>query len=115
MIFLTGSDRIEDKVLAFRSGGADYITRAGCDAHLSKPISKPKLLETIEKYGRLNRQSSPAAEPISIRMPVGLEELVPSYLTSRREEIPELVKLLAAADFERLSSLAHNLKGSGLS
>jgi DNA-binding response OmpR family regulator len=27
VIFLTASDRIEDKVLAFRSGAADYITK----------------------------------------------------------------------------------------
>jgi PAS domain S-box-containing protein len=89
--------------------------RAGCDSHLSKPISKLKLVATIEKYGRPNRVSSPPAAPIPIHMPEGLEDLVPRYLSARREEIPELAKLLAIADFERLRSLAHNLKGSGLS
>jgi len=89
--------------------------QAGCDSHLSKPISKPKLVAAIEKYGRPARVSSPPAAPIPVRMPEGLEELVPPYLSSRRQEIPELAKLLAAADFERLSALAHNLKGSGLS
>jgi CheY-like chemotaxis protein len=90
-------------------------TEAGCDSHLSKPISKPKLVAAIEEYGRRTRLSSRAAEPIPIRMPDGLEEAASGYLSSRRAEIQELTKLLAAGDFERLSVMAHNRKGSGQS
>jgi PAS domain S-box-containing protein len=91
----------------------EMSVEAGCDSHLSKPISKSKLVATIEKYGRSSRLASLPAEPIPIRVPEGLEELVPPYLASRREEVRELKRLLAAGDFESLSGLAHNLKGSG--
>ncbi len=52
-------------------------------------------------------------EPILVKMPEGLEELVPSYLGTRKEEVPQMLQLLAASDFERLRILSHNLKGSG--
>ncbi len=88
---------------------------AGCDSHLSKPISKPKLVGAIEKFGRRHGFSALPAKPIPIRMPEGLIELLPQYLSDRREEIQALAKLLAVADFEGLRAVAHNLKGSGQS
>ena len=90
---------------------------AGCNAHLSKPISKLELLSSIEKWRRLKPAVEVAQpvplEPIKIEITPGLEEIVPSYLASRREEVPEMLKLLAASDFDRLATLGHNLKGSG--
>lgn len=44
-----------------------------------------------------------------------LDELVPGYLAARRAEIPQMMALLAASDFERLRILSHSLKGSGSS
>jgi HPt (histidine-containing phosphotransfer) domain-containing protein len=46
-------------------------------------------------------------------MPAGLEEIVPGYLAARREELPEMMALLAADGFERLAGMAHNIKGTG--
>jgi len=87
-------------------------TEAGCDSHLSKPISKPKLVAAIEEYGRRTGLSSRAAEPIHIPMPDGLEEAASEYLFSRRAEIQELTTLLAAGDFEGLRNMLHTRKGS---
>jgi CheY-like chemotaxis protein len=98
-----------------RQKDIEMSIEAGRDSHLSKPPSKPKLLAGIEKHGRPDRLSPPPAEPIPIRIPEGLEALVPPYLASRREEIRELEKWLGTADFEHLSVAAHNLKGSGQS
>jgi PAS domain S-box-containing protein len=89
---------------------------AGCNAHLSKPISKFELLRTIEQYRRpqiLAATAQPESpEPIRIEMPVGLEDIVPGYLANRKKEVPEMLGLLAASDFERVSMLGHNLKGT---
>jgi signal transduction histidine kinase/HPt (histidine-containing phosphotransfer) domain-containing protein len=90
---------------------------AGCDAHLSKPVSKRELLSAIEKYTwRLQpveiAQSGPH-DPIRVEMPSGLEDIIPSYLASRRKEVPEMLSLLAASEFARLAVLGHDLKGSG--
>jgi CheY-like chemotaxis protein len=72
---------------------------AGCDAHLSKPISKPELIGAIEKYRR--HLKSPEAEGIGIEAQERLRNLV-----------PEMVELLARSDFARLAILGHDLKGS---
>jgi HPt (histidine-containing phosphotransfer) domain-containing protein len=60
-------------------------------------------------------QETIAPETIRIDMPPGLENIMPAYLAWRREEVPELIALLAASDFERLAHLSHNIKGTGTS
>src|SRR5260370_2757369 len=71
IIALTANARRQD---------VEMSREAGCIAHVSKPISKQTLVDVIEKYGR---QSG----PIRIDMPARLEEIVPAYLSSRREEV----------------------------
>jgi CheY-like chemotaxis protein len=91
---------------------------AGCNDHLSKPISKHTLLSLMEEYGARIKRSGAAADrlqPIMIETPVGLEEIVHGYLAARREELPGMTALLAASDFKSLAILGHNLKGSGTS
>lgn len=44
-----------------------------------------------------------------------VQELVPQYLAARRQEVPEMMRLLEAGDHERLRVLSHSLKGSGSS
>ena len=87
---------------------------AGCNQHLSKPISKHKLLSTIEEYGPINHSvETDAHQMVEFEMPQGLEEIVPGYLAARRRELPEMMALLASSGFERLAILSHNLKGTG--
>jgi PAS domain S-box-containing protein len=92
---------------------------AGCNAHLSKPISKSELLSSIEKYRRqMKPMDTPlvgSVEPIRIEMDPDLEDIVPGYLAARREELPRMIALLAVSDFTNLAILGHNLKGTGTS
>jgi PAS domain S-box-containing protein len=107
--------------LTANAGPQDVETsrHAGCNDHLSKPISKHTLLSLIEEYGTPRRTPGvPAAgslQPIVIETPLGLEEIVPGYLAARREELLGMMALLAASDFKSLAVLGHNLKGSGAS
>ena len=87
---------------------------AGCNAHLSKPISKQKLLAEIERYG-LSSPTADSAEPILVEAPPEVEELVPEYLAERKREVAIFHKLMAQSDFERIRILAHNMKGNGRS
>ena len=91
--------------------------KAGCNGHLSKPISKQKLLSAIEEYGPMTDSTAAlekgSVQTIGIEMPTGLEEIVPGYLAARRDELPEMMNLLAASDFKRLAAMAHNIKGTG--
>jgi CheY-like chemotaxis protein/HPt (histidine-containing phosphotransfer) domain-containing protein len=110
IIGLTASALPQDMVLT---------SRAGCTQHLSKPISKHKLLSTIEGYGPMkNTRDDPPQDgspQINIEVPPGLEEIVPGYLATRRTELPEMRALLDASDFRRLATLGHDLKGTGAS
>lgn len=42
-----------------------------------------------------------------------LQDIVPVYLETRREEIPELFALHSAGDLEALRKVGHKLSGSG--
>ncbi|HUE20300.1 MAG TPA: PAS domain S-box protein [Bryobacteraceae bacterium] len=100
-----------------RQEDVELSANAGCNQHLSKPISKHKLLTTLAEYGPMIPAVDPleAGLPQSIRIevPPGLAEIVPGYLAARRKELPEMMALLAASGFERLAVLAHNIKGTG--
>jgi PAS domain S-box-containing protein len=101
IIALTANARPQD---------VEMSRQAGCDAHLSKPISRAKLLQVIEEYG-----NPWAQESNGIEVEADLGEITPGYLAGRREELPRLMALLAASDFERIAQLAHNIKGTGTS
>jgi PAS domain S-box-containing protein len=93
--------------------------QAGCNDHLSKPISKHMLLSLIEQYGAPRRAppilAMESLQPIMIETPVGLEGIIHGYLAARRDELLGMSALRAASDFKSLAVLAHNLKGSGTS
>ena len=42
-----------------------------------------------------------------------VQELSPRYIAVRKQEVVDMMELLAASDFERLGILSHSLKGSG--
>jgi signal transduction histidine kinase/DNA-binding response OmpR family regulator len=110
IIALTANARTQD---------IEASREAGCNQHLSKPVSKHMLLNTVGKYGsnagRADSRIVEADKFIAIEIPPGLEELVPAYLVARREEIPEMRALLGASSFAQLASLGHNMKGTGTS
>ncbi|MCU1234286.1 MAG: multi-sensor hybrid histidine kinase [Candidatus Solibacter sp.] len=111
-----GSDSIPIIALTANASAQDVerSAQAGCSAHLSKPISKLALLTAIEKHRRRLPPAEVAeSEPIDIVIPRGLEDIVPGYLTRRREEAAEMIEILAVSDFGRLTVLCHNLKGTG--
>jgi len=58
---------------------------------------------------------STARQQRNMNLPPGLAQFIPGYLASRRDECREMIRLLAASDFENLALLGHNIKGSGAS
>jgi CheY-like chemotaxis protein len=105
LLALTASARAEDIALS---------QAAGCNAHLSKPISRQELLETIKKFMKQEEDAEqPAFLPISI--PAGLEEAAKHYIRSRKRELQQFVELIDKGDFGQIRRLAHNMKGTGTS
>ena len=104
-----------------RQADIEMSKEAGCDSHLSKPISKAKLVAAIAKYWPEDKFPAAATNAPDLPGVEDIEEvedfdyLVPDYLAARRSEVVEMTGLLRASDFGRIGVLAHNLKGSGLS
>jgi signal transduction histidine kinase/FixJ family two-component response regulator len=79
---------------------------AGCDAHLTKPITKPALLRAIAEHCK-------AREAICVRPSKDVEDLVPWYLDLMRSELVALAAAVRAGDYEAILIRGHNMKGSG--
>ena len=89
---------------------------AGCDAHLVKPIRKAELLEAIRTYARASQGAqahADASERISVRPPAGIEEAIPLFLESTREDLQALSRFLNEQDYSSIRFIGHDLKGSG--
>ena len=110
IIALTANARLQD---------AELSRAAGCTDHLSKPISKQRLLSVIEEHRRrLKQTKQPQPRPMErafIEVPLGLEEIVPPYLAARIKDVPIISGLLEEAKFEQIAMLGHNMKGTGTS
>jgi CheY-like chemotaxis protein len=84
---------------------------AGCNAHLSKPISKQRLLAAVDEYGAARgNEGEPQDESTD-----EISQLAPAYLAARRSELPEMMRALEGGDFPGIRRLGHNLKGTGAS
>lgn len=75
---------------------------AGCIDHVSKPVSKKDLLQTIQTY----------TGDIQVVVDQELDALIPDFMKRRKQELTEMKEALNKNDFETLSTLGHKLKGS---
>ncbi len=89
--------------------------QAGSDSHLAKPISKQKLLDAIAQWQTPAFEKEQKAVDIVSDMPPEFAEHAARYLAGKREQLPTLQHFLSESDFSKISSLAHNLKGTGTS
>jgi CheY-like chemotaxis protein/HPt (histidine-containing phosphotransfer) domain-containing protein len=86
---------------------------AGCNAHLVKPIRKAELLEAIQTHIRAQAPWNGKSQRIAIRPPEGIEEAVPLFLESTREDLRALSQALEIPDYSKIRFIGHDLKGSG--
>jgi len=93
---------------------------AGCIAHLTKPIKKAKLMETILKY--TNTKGSVAIaqgsnekqrEKIIVHGDAELEGLIPGFLENRSKDVKTLEVAMGKGDYETIRKLGHTMKGAG--
>jgi len=103
---------------------------AGCDMHLTKPIDRIRLLETLAQYApgrsicptRAQRESSDISPaPVQHLEPIfsalsddpELGPLVRDFVLQLPQSIQQMKDALARNSFEELRRLAHCLKGAG--
>jgi HPt (histidine-containing phosphotransfer) domain-containing protein len=76
--------------------------KAGCSAHLSKPIRRQALLAAIQKYTQ-----------VEIHVGKRLQEILPEYVERQRAGLRTLLAMLESGDFDAVCTFGHRMKGSG--
>jgi len=95
-----------------RKADIDLSLAAGCNAHISKPISKSGLLETLQKYAP---KSCGTGAPAGVSIPPGMEQAARRYILAKKDDVPRLREMIEAGEFERLREVARDLRGTGSS
>ena len=89
---------------------------AGMDDYVSKPINEGCLLEAIERWLPALAETAPSREPaarIQVRARPGLEDLIPGYLSNRRQDLMALAEAHGAHNLSAVKVIGHAMKGSG--
>lgn len=75
---------------------------SGCNSYITKPVHKAQLLKTIIQF----------TSPIKLSISKDMEDLVPDYLVSRKDDIQKITEAIRNDDFHTIEMWAHKLCGS---
>ncbi len=96
----------------------------GCTAHVTKPIKKAMLMETIQKYTKevSDWPSAVSGQPseawgdsgrVVVCVDRDLEDAIPGFLENRRGDMKSILEALEKIDYETIRRVGHKMRGSG--
>jgi PAS domain S-box-containing protein len=97
-------------------GDREMCLAAGCTAFLTKPIKQEVLLQAIREHSIVAPASSNVVSQkhsILARANRQLADRAPAYLKNCRQNIIVMLEALDRVDFETVTTLGHQMSGSG--
>jgi CheY-like chemotaxis protein len=98
-------------------GDREMCLAAGCTAFLTKPIKQEVLLQAIREHSIVapssSREESGRMDLIRLRLNSKTANRVPAYLQNCKQNVVVMLEALDRVDFETVTSLGHQMMGSG--
>ena len=88
---------------------------AGCNGHITKPVKKAKLIESIQEHYNASKKTdgSEKESRFVVHVSPEIKHLLPSFMGGLQENFRALNEALANQDNKTIENIGHNIKETG--